>query len=450
MNAASPLFPERITYSITDRDERLMEEGESQISVQDESLTLLHDRGDAFKIELRDVAEISAKNHKISIYLHTGEMLGLSRLGYRFDDALREIIRKRNEVILKDLLIGETLHVEGIQSDVTFLQEGNKQGISVSCEVRLYETALVVLPRTADVTRIPYSFIQSVDEDNYTLKITVDNGNALIFSKVGRQMDHLKSSLAGAMNKMLLNTQDTMRELIPFIPSLEIREASRLLKEGRAARKDQLSHLSPGLWEELEKNIAEFGMKDYYDFLKGLCSNKDHVYVGLKKGLMANLTGIYLWFMLPILHNNPDLPGNALVLEASTSDGSGRATYFFRVFPRHAYRDKPGAELLEEKSAEIAQLINHALITVNFRREPIYISADQLKETRFKQYQHSIHRIPELRELRDRFIGRVMHHSLGQWQQDVLDLLKFNVENLDDGPRWEKGFELAGKDQSGT
>jgi hypothetical protein len=154
--------------------------------------------------------------------------------------------------------------------------------------------------------------------------------------------------------------------------------------------------------------------------------------------------------MLPIVHADTALPGNAIVLEASTSDGSGRATYFFRVFPRRDYRDGPVAEMLEKQSVQVAEFINRALITINFRREPIYISADQLKETRFKHYQFSINRIPELRELRERFIGRVMHHSLEQWQQDVWALLKFNVDNLDDGLRWEKGFEQMENELTGS
>jgi len=72
----------------------------------------------------------------------------------------------------------------------------------------------------------------------------------------------------------------------------------------------------------------------------------------------------------------------------------------------------------------------------------VYISQEQLKEPRFKQYQFSIKRLPELRELRSRFIGRVMHHSLAQWQQDTLSLLTFNVDCTDDCLRWEKGFEV--------
>jgi hypothetical protein len=50
-------------------------------------------------------------------------------------------------------------------------------------------------------------------------------------------------------------------------------------------------------------------------------------------------------------------------------------------------------------------------------------------------------RVPELRTLRERFIGRVMHSSLEQWKGDVAALLDFNVAQQDDSVRWKKSDE---------
>ncbi len=442
MNAANLLFNEKIYYLLLDREGQSLEEGETQIGLEGENLTLLHASGDGFHVELRDIADISADDHKISVLLHSGQEMILSRLGYRYKDAHRELILARNEVILKDLLMGETLQAGGIKAQADFPDKEKRVQIQSPCEIRLYETALVFLPQNAEVTRIPYSFIQSVEEANYTLMLVLVSGEQVTFSKAGPHFDHLKASLSAAMNKMLLSAQETLRELMPFLPSMEIRDASRLLKEGRAVEKKELVNVSPGLWEELEKNIAVFGMEEYYAYLKGLSSDPDYVYAGLKKGLMGGQAGLYLWFMLPIYHNDPRKPGNAVVLEASGSDGSGRATYFFRIFPRGEYRSGLKPETLKKSSANCSEFINRAMLTINFRREPVYISQEQLKEPRFKQYQFSIKRLPELRELRSRFIGRVMHHSLAQWQQDTLSLLTFNVDCTDDCLRWEKGFEV--------
>jgi hypothetical protein len=82
--------------------------------------------------------------------------------------------------------------------------------------------------------------------------------------------------------------------------------------------------------------------------------------------------------------------------------------------------------------------INHALITVNFRREPIYLTDEMLVRPQFEKYRYSIARIPELRTLRSLYIGRVIHSTPEHWQADVKDLLAFNVSTRDDAKPWLK------------
>jgi len=77
-------------------------------------------------------------------------------------------------------------------------------------------------------------------------------------------------------------------------------------------------------------------------------------------------------------------------------------------------------------------------IAINFRREPIYISEEKLKEPRYSKYRFFITRLPALRKLRDLYIGRVIHRSEEQWRNDVMDLLKFNVEAERNDARWRE------------
>ncbi len=46
--------------------------------------------------------------------------------------------------------------------------------------------------------------------------------------------------------------------------------------------------------------------------------------------------------------------------------------------------------------------------------------------------------IPELKILRESFIGRIVHSSFEQWKTDVIDLLTFNVTATSDKDKWEK------------
>jgi hypothetical protein len=115
-----------------------------------------------------------------------------------------------------------------------------------------------------------------------------------------------------------------------------------------------------------------------------------------------------------------------------------RATYAFRMVSRAEYPQLKSLAELQSRMGQFIKTINHALITVNFRREPIYLTDEMLVRPQFEKYRYSIARIPELRTLRSLYIGRVIHSSPEQWQADVSDLLAFNVSTTDDRQPWLK------------
>ena len=79
------------------------------------------------------------------------------------------------------------------------------------------------------------------------------------------------------------------------------------------------------------------------------------------------------------------------------------------------------------------------MIEINFRREPIYLTENQLESTEYTQYRFAIAKIPSLKTLRDQFVGRVIHASQEQWKTDVTSLLAFNTKSIDDNEKWSKG-----------
>ena len=114
------------------------------------------------------------------------------------------------------------------------------------------------------------------------------------------------------------------------------------------------------------------------------------------------------------------------------------ATYFFRTMGRKEYTQTKDEDLIIELENFIKN-INRAMIDVNFRREPIFLSEEQLDSTKYVQYRFAIARMPSLRMLRSLFIGRVIHSSLEQWKSNVASLLAFNTKSLDDTEKWKKG-----------
>jgi hypothetical protein len=128
-------------------------------------------------------------------------------------------------------------------------------------------------------------------------------------------------------------------------------------------------------------------------------------------------------------------------MEAISEEGGGKATYFFRLVSRNAYQNFKSIDELHRAADDFIAKTNRCMLTINFRREPIYIPDERLAEPEYQKYRFAIQKIPSLQTLRKLFVGRVIHSSLEQWKQDVTDLLRFNISTLDDTTRWTKAGE---------
>ncbi|MCL5069972.1 MAG: hypothetical protein M1308_03630, partial [Actinobacteria bacterium] len=313
--------------------------------------------------------------------------------------------------------------------------------------------------------------------------------------------------------------QNLVMELDPSLDALTVRNVARLLRDGRAAMKKDIEKYSSQVWKSLEKKIEKAGAVSEYNYLRSLsCENQ--IAIGLKQGLMGDLTGDYIWFLMPIYGNDPKKPGNAIAMEAipaeqkkkeadsktssvaegnmlkmakdmqknmaasleatkemlkginksaetaklettgkkteqniresenseSADDGkseseeesAGKATYFFKILNRTDYSNLQNLKNLESEIDGLIKKINKAMISINFRREPVYIEDDDLYDPKNVKYKFAIAKIPELRELRARFIGRVMHINPKSWKNNIEELLKYNITAPDEKTRFRK------------
>lgn len=428
-----------LKYALHSPDGQTTAQGDARARLTAQELAILPSLGQALLFNLREIISVAAAAHRVHLHLSSGETLELLQLGQRYDDLCRELTRLRHELTIRDLLMQERALAAGLKARYTRTygdRATNRAATQGACEVRLYETALLVLPQTGDLERIPYSFISAVREQGYGIQVEVEDDGLLVLSQLGHGLDRLRSTLSTAMNDLALATQRYLQELLPAVDPSLIRRAAPLLRDGRPARRADLDALSPLLWPALQERLAAVGMSGKYGFLRSLAQPQE-ICVGMKRGLMGDLTGDYIWVLAPIYGARPGLPGNAVALEAASAHGTGRATYFFRLTGRREYQQLAGDLAgLHSQAAVFTRRLSRCLLAINFRREPIYLPEEKLREPRFERYRIALQRIPELKPLRERFIGRVIHSTPDQWQRDVMDLLRFNIEATDDSMKW--------------
>jgi hypothetical protein len=458
-----------VNYKLSDDNSNVKSEGEAKAVLDEKYLTLMVAFGKPMLFSYADIVEISDYDYKVDLFFISKEKLNLWGLGYQYEDFLFQLFKFRNELLLKYLLMEESLLQAGFEAQFTRLDSNGQINQAGNCEIRLYDTALLVLPQRGEPIRLPYCYISQVSKSDYKIAVTSESGEKMEFSMLGEKFDPFGKALSDAFNKMVLRAQENIKELIPEADPSIVNNLAALMKDGRAAKRKDIELLSSDFWPRLTKRIEKAGISTEYEFLDSL-AEKDQVCVGLKRGLMGDLTGSYTWMLFPLRNAVSGRLSNAIALEAFVTQNNSQgneerlketvylkpeerseqgpnekqtsatagATYFFKIIGRKEYPQTKDEDLTK-KLENFNKNINRCMIDINFRREPIFLSEAQLESTKYVQYRFAIARMPSLRILRSLFIGRVIHSSPKQWKTDVTSLLAFNARSLDDTEKWKKG-----------
>ncbi len=415
------------------------------VKAGDDGLNVTPEFGGLLSFFYSEIREVRGDDYKAVISLASGEKLVLKELGYQFEDLLRVLEKHRRDAAVEWMLMEEGLTKGGFEAEFAFKMKGGKKGKG-ACEMRLYETGMVIVPEEGEPVRLHYGDITEVggSEDELVVKVATVAGDAYEFTKMGNKLGLFRRTLSKIISSRAEEVQAWVMNLLPKAEPSVIRKLVQLMKEGNAVKKKDFDAVYPALWKQLESKIDETEMKEEYAFLKKM-SQREKICVGVKRGLMGGLTKEYFWFLIPIYGGKRGEPGNAIAMESiSADDAGGRATYFFRLTGRKAYAKMKNSKELDKEVDSFIESINRCMIETNFRREPIYLSDEKLNEAKHGKYRTAIEKVPSLRALRSLFIGRVMHTDTEQWERDVTGLLKFNVAAGDDAAKWVKNAESTG------
>lgn len=416
-----------LTFCLKSAEGKISSQGEAKCDLSKDSLTVLPKLGESLYFSLRDIVKASQENYKITLSLISNETLTLSDLGYQYEDFLRQLLKKRNVMVLSDELIKETPRQSF--ADIEYAYISSKSHYKGEAELKIYSDKLVVIPKDQEPIKIYLNEITKVENKDFSVSVSAGD-IVLKLIKLGERNDQIVNALSHIINISSLSVQQALQELFPTVDSSIIRSAAQLLKEGRAAKKEDIEKISPKIWEEMEKKLAKLEIKEEYDYLTANAVKKTTA-IGLRKEGGVE----YLWFLVPIYDGDPKKPGNVIALESTTSEDNGKATYFFRIMGRKEYSQTKSVNEMLTKVNNILEEINDAMIKTNFKREPIYLPEEKIIGT---SYEITLKKIPELKKLRECFIGRIIHNSTESWRTNVDSLLNFNINSVNDQEKWQK------------
>ena len=166
-----------MSYTLLDKDGNQVETGDSKGTITKEYLTIHPKFGNVLPFHLREISRIETENYQITLPTFSNETLILSNLGYSYEDFSRVLRNLRNEVIIKDLLMNETVRKPDADMEFTLNDEKGSQKQKDEGKIRLYETGFVVIPQKGEIIESPTATSQAFQKKNTALKSTSSSEN---------------------------------------------------------------------------------------------------------------------------------------------------------------------------------------------------------------------------------------------------------------------------------
>ncbi|MGE5496082.1 MAG: hypothetical protein ACM3S4_12370 [Burkholderiales bacterium] len=361
-------------------------------SLFDEYITL-NAPGFSKTIKLNTLSGVSASGYKV-VASSAGGNIVFSMIGHWYEDFAHKFLRAYNEVIFKESLMKEAVHFE---ADGQYISPENDTCRAV---FRICETALVILPDTHSLVRIPLCMMRDTKVSPYRFEVTDRLGRRFVMQKLGRLTDAFLKAYETRFAALVKQTKDKLGGIAPVSDSL-----ARLLMDGMVARLSDIRAESPAFADALAEKLSSSDIAQEYGYLASVSPD---IAIGVKRGLLGELTGESILLLAPVFEKN-------IMFLESLGDAAA-ATYVFKL------PGEGGVSELEWK--DILLRFNYCMLGVNFRREPIYLSDDALKTEKYEQYRQALHRVPYLKELRTMFAGRVIHSGFESWKKSMDSYIK--------------------------
>ena len=390
-------------YQYLDQAGATLHQGPCQLKFEEGTCIVAPAGATPLAFDLGDVDRTTPGEYELQLVLYTGRTVVLRQFGAVFGRMADELLAAWRDRTVQCLLLEDLEEIARYQ--------GAANG--AAAEIRIFRSNLAVIPQAGLPIQWRLAEVDSCTFDDSSYSIVLQSaGERLVLSKLAKKTDEAFGALRKALDALHTHAAEALRELFPFLNADALQRFQQAMPEGRSCAMTTLSAIHPKLPialrdhtvdETLAPYVRELGARSTaapfggFKFTSGLETPAPDADAGAE--LQAEAAPLFFWYFFPMRNN-------IVAWEATT--GSGRATYFFRCE--------------EPVDACIAQ-ITRGLALVNFRREPVYLPDSSLEQQpRYRRYAIGARKLPDLRALRARYLGRAIHSSLENWITQVVSL----------------------------
>jgi len=388
--------------------------GAVKLKIKDNALTVTA-LFDVVEITFAEINALELTDYIVAIKADSG-VYTFSHMGNLCQPFYDTLCTAYNKAVLRSLFIkgNPILTAKG---EYRFTENGVK--INSVVPVYVYENNVTALPPNLSARRVPLCFTTAVDKGDYELTLRLDTGEAYTYAKLGYDTAVFVDAVEKQIRKLHEESLAAVKEIDPTLATIQASQIARIMPHGVAAPIGQLAGIAPSFTGALENKIATTCANESYTAFKELC-DPTQIWVGFRKNEsvkntddLSILTGdtagnkengtampdpYLLWLIVP----SPD--GQFATVEFAEVDS---ATFVYRV----------GGDF-----AVFARQINHALEAINFKREVIRMSDEELQKPENIDYYMATKRTAALQFVRLNFAGRVIHSSVESWKRKLKEM----------------------------
>jgi hypothetical protein len=398
---------------------KMVLEKEGEVVIERQSFRLkgkgAQDMGE--QIFYSDMKDLVIKDESLSFHTHRGEKFYLSNFFNLFDSFLKDFSKVRNDFLAESLFMKVGMlyeeydaHVEILLADGSVINKGKSR-------LQFYEGSVVIIPELRECFVMYLDFIKhhEFDEDDYVLRLYLDQGYTVNISKLGTSFEDALQTLESFLGKMYGRVINNLQEMLPEFDSATLLKLAYKLKGGRALQFSTLKKMHDDMPAKLYQlafsNHPE--MKERADYLKAQCGD-ENFFLGLsfytkpetKETIMRS------WFVAGLLDKNVmafgmmHKPNEVLI---------------------HLFRITTMIPVLKEKLMERVLELDQMLLVFRFDLSPLMKDVKELRKSRYKT---AVKKLPFFRNLRMAFLWRIMQPTMEQFTSQL-----------------EKVFQRSGGDQ---
>ena len=416
-----------LTYSLRYKKlnffQKVLLEKEGEIIIERQSFKLkgkgAQDTGE--NVFFADIKEMVIGDDNMSFSTYKKERFVLTGFVNLFDSFLKDFFRVRNEFFADACFMKKGMLINEYDGNVEVMNSAGKSINKGKSRIQFYEGSIVIIPEARECTMIYYDFIKmhEFDEDDYLLKLYLDNGSNVHISKLGTSFEDVQEVMENQLSKMYEKTVNALKEFLPDFDAMTLVKLATKVKGGKALQYSCLKKIHEDLPRKMYELVFKDNpiMRDKAEVLRKHSSD-ENFYLGLSFFNNPETRDIAVnpWFLIAIAEQNALAMGICRANEIPV--------HFFRiVIEQGEVKEKIASKILE---------IDQTVTLFKLDMTPIMKDKRELKKSKYKT---AIKKLSFLRLLRKSYMGK---NSAADSQQFMKDLDKiFAKSKLLDAPKKE-------------